>query len=264
MDMITFDKRDSGVAVITLNRPDVLNSMNPQLLDETRAAVRMARDDSDIGAVLITGAGRGFCAGADLTAGVKPPKAATTGDSVAHSMEIGFNPLIREIAELPKPVVCAVNGMTAGGGVGLALSGDIVFAAKSASFVQVFGPKLALVPDCGVTYFMPRLIGQARTRALAMSGDKLSAEQAADWGLIWACVEDDKLMDKALAYAEKLAKGPTEAFGDIKAVLDATFDNDLNAQLDLEKETQRRRGNHPNFAEGVTAFMEKRSPNFSR
>lgn len=264
MDMITFDTHDTGVAVITLNRPDVLNSMNPQLLDEVRTAIRRTRDDAAIGALVITGAGRGFCAGADLTAGFTPPASATVGDGVAHSMEIGFNPMIRELAELPKPVICAVNGMTAGGGVGLALSADIVFAARSASFVQVFGPKLALVPDCGVTYFMPRLIGQARTRALAMSGDKLSAEQAADWGLIWACVDDDKLMDEAMAYAEKLAAGPTEAFGDIKQILDASFDNDLNAQLDLEKETQRRRGNDPNFTEGVTAFMEKRAPNFSR
>ena len=111
---------------------------------------------------------------------------------------------------------------------------------------------------------MPRLIGMARTRALAMSGDKLSAEQAADWGLIWACVDDDKLMDEAMAYAEKLASGPTEAFGDIKAVLDASLDNDLAAQLDLEKETQRKRGNHPNFAEGVSAFLQKRAPNFVR
>lgn len=264
MDMITLDRHDTGVAVITLNRADVLNSMNPQLLVEMRAALRTVRDDAAMGALVITGAGRGFCAGADLAAGFEAPDAATVGDGVAHGMEIGFNPMIREIAEFPKPVICAVNGIAAGGGVGLALAGDIVFAAKSASFVQVFGPKLALVPDCGVTYFMPRLIGQARTRALAMSGDKLSAEQAADWGLIWACVEDDKLMDEAMAYAQKLAAGPTEAFADIKKVLDATYDNDLTAQLDLEKETQRRRGNHPNFVEGVSAFMQKRAPNFTR
>jgi len=264
METILFEKHDTGVAVITLNRPEVLNSMSPTLLDELRATIRQVRDDADIGALLLTGAGRGFCAGADLTAGFKPPANATIGDGVANSMEIGFNPAIRELAELPKPVICAVNGMTAGGGVGLALAGDVVFAAKSASFVQVFGPKLALVPDCGVTYFMPRLIGQARTRALAMSGDKLSAEQAAEWGLIWACVEDNRLMEEAMAYAEKLAQGPTEAFADIKMVLDASYDNDLNAQLDLEKETQRRRGNHPNFTEGVAAFVEKRSPNFSR
>jgi len=264
MDMITFKQHSTGVAVLTLNRPDVLNSMNPQLLDEARAALRMTRDDAAIGALVITGAGRGFCAGADLAAGFKGPDAASVGDGVAHGMEIGFNPLIREIAQLPKPVVCAVNGIAAGGGVGLALAGDVVFAARSASFVQVFGPKLALVPDCGVTYFMPRLIGQARTRALALSGDKLSAEQAADWGLIWACVDDAALMDDAMAYAEKLANGPTRAFGDIKQVLDASYDNDLAAQLDLEKETQRRRGNDPNFAEGVSAFMEKRTPHFSR
>ncbi len=264
MDMITLDRQDNGVAIITLNRPDVLNSMNPELLMEVRAALRISRDDENVGAVLITGAGRGFCAGADLATGFNAPEASTIGDGVAHGMEVGFNPMIREIAEFPKPVVCAVNGIAAGGGVGLALAGDVVFAAKSASFVQVFGPKLALVPDCGVTYFMPRLIGQARTRALAMSGDKLSAEQAADWGLIWACVDDDKLMDEAMAYAAKLAAGPTEAFGDIKKVLDASYDNDLTAQLDLEKETQRRRGNHPNFAEGVKAFMQKRAPKFIR
>lgn len=264
METITFDVRDDGVGVLTLNRPDVLNGMNQALLAEVRACLRKVRDDRDIGALVITGAGRAFCSGADLAAGGERLENLTVGDGVAHGMEVGFNPMIREIAELPKPVVCAVNGIAAGGGVGLALAGDVVFAAKSASFVQVFGPRLALVPDCGVTYFMPRLIGMARTRALAMTGDKLSAEQAAEWGLVWACVEDNRLMEEALAFAARLAKGPTAAFGDIKKVLDQTFDNDLAAQLDLEKEVQRQRGNDPNFAEGVTAFLQKREPNFAR
>ena len=264
MDTITFETRDDGVAVLTLNRPDVLNGMNQQLISEVRATLRKVRDDAAIGALIVTGAGRAFCSGADLAAGGERLDNFTVGDGVAHGMETGFNPMIRELAELPKPVICAVNGIAAGGGVGLALAGDVVFAAKSASFVQVFGPRLALVPDCGVTYFMPRLIGMARTRALAMSGDRLTAEKAAGWGLIWACVEDGALMDEALAFAARLAKGPTAAFGDIKQVLDASFDNDLASQLDLEKEVQRQRGNDPNFTEGVTAFLQKREPNFAR
>ncbi len=264
METITYEVRDDGVALLTLNRPDVLNGINQQLIKDVRQAVRKARDDENVGALLITGAGRAFCSGADLGAVAASEEGMSTGDGVAHGMEIGFNPMIREIAELPKPVICAVNGVTAGGGVGLALSGDVVFAAKSATFVQVFGPRLALVPDMGVTYFMPRLIGRARARALAFTGDKLTAEQAADWGLIWACVEDNKLMDDALEFAAKLAKGPTAAFGDIKMVLDKSYENDLAAQLELEKETQRRRGDHPNFIEGVTAFLKKREPNFTR
>ena len=264
MHTITFETRDDGVGVLTLNRPQVLNGMDAELIAEVRSTLRRVRDDTAIGGLIITGAGRAFCSGADLAARGERLENATVGDGVAHGMEIGFNPMIREIAELPKPVICAVNGIAAGGGVGLALAGDVVIAGKSASFVQVFGPRLALVPDCGVTYFMPRLIGMARTRALAMTGDRLGAEQAAAWGLIWACVEDDRLMDEALALASRLAKGPTAAFGDIKAVLDATFDNDLAAQLDLEKEVQRQRGNDPNFTEGVTAFLQKREPNFAR
>lgn len=264
METITYETREDGVAVLTLNRPDVLNGMNPQLIAEVRACVRQARDDAKVGALIITGAGRGFCSGADLAARGERPENATVGDGVAHGMETGFNPMIREIAELPKPVISAVNGIAAGGGVGLALAADIVIAARSASFVQVFGPRLALVPDCGVTYFMPRLIGMARTRALALTGERLPAETAADWGLIWSCVDDDKLMDEALALAARLAKGPTAAFGDIKKVLDATYRNDLAGQLDLEKEVQRRRGNDPNFTEGVTAFLQKREPSFTR
>ena len=167
-----------------------------------------------------------------------------------------------ELAKFPKPVVVAVNGVCAGGGVGLALAGDIVFAARSAYFVQVFGPKLGLVPDVGVTWYTPRLVGRARARALALLGDRLPAEKAAEWGLIWEAVDDDKLLETARATAARLAKGPRAGFAKIKEVLDASLDNTLEQQLDLERVTQGELGDDPDFREGVLAFLQKRDPVF--
>lgn len=254
-----------GVLTLTLNRPEALNALSKPLMESLRAALADAAADSAVRAVLITGAGRGFCAGADLMAqdGIGGARKVSPGQNISDSMTSHFNPLVRDIAHCPKPVIAAVNGVAAGGGVGLALAADIVVAGKSASFVQVFTPKLALVPDMGCTWFGPRLMGRARARALALLGDKLSAQEAERFGLIWACVEDAALMETANALAQRLAALPGRAVTRVKQALDAAFDNDLVAQLDLERRFQHELGDHPDFAEGVRAFAQKRAPNFS-
>jgi len=252
-----------GIAHLTLNRPQSLNSLNKGLIDDIRAALRALAKDGSVRALIVTGAGRGFCAGADLAgSGFDDGVQRSVGEGVSHSMEIGYNPLVRELSGFPKPVISAVNGIAAGGGVGLALCGDVVIAAKSASFVQVFGPRLGLVPDMGCTWFLPQLLGRARSRALALFGDRLPAEKAAEWGLIWAAVDDDKLMSEAQALAQRLAKGPALAFSEIKRVLDAASFNSLDEQLELERNVQRRLGDTDDFREGVTAFLSKREPKF--
>ena len=252
-----------GVATLTLNRPTSLNCLNKGLIDDVRTALRALRTDDNVKALIITGAGRGFCAGADLAnAGFNDGVARSVGEGISHSMEIGYNPLVRDITGFPKPVIVAVNGVAAGGGVGLALCGDIVLAAKSAYFVQVFGPKLGLVPDMGCTWLLPQLLGRARSRALALLGDRLPADKAADWGLIWAAVEDAQLIAEARALAQRLAKGPTLAFGKIKQVLDAAAENNLDEQLELERRTQHTLGDTEDFREGVTAFLTKREAQF--
>jgi 2-(1,2-epoxy-1,2-dihydrophenyl)acetyl-CoA isomerase len=252
------------VATLTLNRPQSLNSLNKGLIDDIRAALRALGRDDGVKALILTGAGRGFCAGADLASsefadGVQR----SVGEGISRSMEIGYNPLVRDLAGFAKPVIAAVNGVAAGGGVGLALACDIVVAAKSAIFVQVFGPRLGLVPDMGCTWFFPHLLGRARSRALALLGDRLPAEKAAEWGLIWADVADDQLMSEAQALAARLAKGPTNAFSGIKHALDAACTNTLDEQLELERRLQRRLGDTDDFREGVTAFLSKREPQFT-
>ncbi len=252
-----------GVATLTLNRPQSLNSLNKTLIDETRAALRALGRDKACRALLLTGAGRGFCAGADLAnAGFDDGVKRSPGEGVSHSMEIGYNPLVRDFAGFPKPTVVAVNGVCAGGGVGLALGGDVVVAGKSAYFVQVFGPKLGLVPDMGVTWFAPRLAGRARARGMALLGDRIPAEKAAAWGLIWEAVDDAALLDTAKGYATRLAAGPQLGFRRIKETLDASWRNTLDEQLELERVTQKELGDSPDFVEGVTAFLQKREPKF--
>jgi 2-(1,2-epoxy-1,2-dihydrophenyl)acetyl-CoA isomerase len=259
---ITVETADA-VATLTLNRPASLNSLNKGLIDDIRSALRALRNDDTVKALIVTGAGRGFCAGADLAnAGFNDGVTRSVGEGISHSMEIGYNPLVRDLTGLPKPVVVAVNGVAAGGGVGLALAGDIVLAARSTYFVQVFGPKLGLVPDMGCTWFFPHLLGRARSRALAILGDRLPAEKAAEWGLIWAAVDDAALMTEAHAIAQRLAKGPTLAFGEIKHALDAASENTLDEQLELERRTQHKLGDTQDFREGVTAFLTKREPEF--
>lgn len=253
---------NDGIALLTLNRPEVLNSINMELIAEFRAATAEAKADPEARVLVITGAGRGFCAGADLAAQGQRHAGMNVGEGVAHGMEVAFNPMMRELMEIGKPVIAAVNGTAAGGGVGLALAADIVIAAKSATFIQVFGPRLGLIPDLGTTWALPRLVGRARALALTLTGDRLPAETAAEWGMIWKCVADEALIDEAMALARKLAGGPTNAFGEIRKAIDISERHSFAEQLDYERKVQGRLGDHPNFVEGVTAFLQKREPKF--
>src|SRR6478609_5862200 len=198
--------RDAGVLSLTLNRPDKLNAFNPEMHKLLREALEQARDEAGVRAVLLTGSGRGFCAGQDLSERNVSAEAAPIDLSV--SLGSNYNPLVRRLRALPKPVVCAVNGVAAGAGANLALACDIVIAARSASFVQAFS-RIGLVPDCGGTWFLPRLIGTARARALMMLAEPLPADTAAEWGMIWRVVDDDRLMQEAQALTARLASGPT-------------------------------------------------------
>ena len=241
---------------ITLNRPDRLNALMPEMADAMIAALDDAQADESCRAVLLTGAGRGFCAGQDLTAIVDAGP-----DDIADLLD-SYHPVIEKIRELPLPVVAAVNGVAAGAGCNLALACDIVIAARSASFVQAFS-RIGLVPDCGGTWFLPRLVGTARARALMMLAEPVTADTAAEWGMIWRAVDDDRLMPEAQALTARLASGPTVALGLIKQALDESGDNDLAGQLDLERDLQVEAAETPDHAEGVRAFLEKRAPVFS-
>src|SRR6185295_1966938 len=251
--------RDSGVVSLTLNRPDKLNAFNPEMHKLLREALEKARDDAAVRAVLLTGSGRGFCAGQDLSERNVSADAAPIDLSV--SLGSNYNPLVRRLRALPKPVVCAVNGVAAGAGANIALACDIVLAARSASFVQSFS-KLGLVPDSGGTYFLPRLVGSARAMGLALLGERLSAEDAERWGLIWKAVDDDRLVGEATTIAQTLAAGPTKGYGLIKKAMQASAGNSLDSQLDLERDLQREAGFSEDYREGVAAFMQKRKPQF--
>ena len=252
---ILFDDR-SGYRVITLNRPERLNALTVGMADELMAALDAAEADKSCRAVILTGAGRGFCAGQDLTVIV-----GASADEISDLLD-HYNPLIRRLRALKLPVVCAVNGIAAGAGANLALACDIVLAANSASFIQAFA-RIGLIPDCAGTWFLPRLVGGARARALAMLADPLPAETAAEWGLIWQAVPDDRLMDEAHALAARLAGGPTAALALIKQALEDSAGNDLDTQLDLERDLQAVAAAMPDHAEGLRAFLEKRPPAFT-
>jgi 2-(1,2-epoxy-1,2-dihydrophenyl)acetyl-CoA isomerase len=248
-----------GVATLTLNRPDKLNAFNEVMHAELAHAFDRIEAAPAIRAVLLTGAGRGFCAGQDLGdrvmgEGDAPPDLGDTLDRL-------YNPQIRRICRLERPVVCAVNGVAAGAGANLAFNCDIVLAARSATFMEPFC-KLGLVPDAGGTYILPRLVGAIRARGLALLGEPLSAEQAEAWGLIWRVVDDERLMDEATALARHLATQPTKGLGLIKRALLASETNSLDAQLDLERDLQREAGRTEDYREGVAAFMEKRPARF--
>ena len=210
--------------------------------------------------MLLTGAGKGFCAGQDLG---DRNVAADQELDLGATIERCYNPLIRRLRALEKPVVCAVNGVAAGAGANLALACDIVLAARSARFIQAFC-RIGLVPDSGGTYFLPRLVGEARARALALTGEPVSAEQALAWGLIWQVVEDDRLQEEARALTQRLAAGPTRGLGLIKRALNASSRNDLDRQLDLERDLQREAGRTADYREGVAAFLAKRPARVSR
>jgi 2-(1,2-epoxy-1,2-dihydrophenyl)acetyl-CoA isomerase len=256
-DELLVEQRE-GWCILTLNRPDRLNAFNEALHRSLARALDGAEGNPQCRAILLTGAGRGFCAGQDLgdpvTSGATPDLGATIDEF--------YNPLIRRLRRLPKPVVCAVNGVAAGAGANIALACDLVLAARSANFIQAFA-KIGLVPDSGGTFFLPRMIGSARARGLALLGEPLAAEKAEDWGLIWKVVDDDKLRAEAEALTAYLAIQPTQALALIKQALEAASVNSLDKQLDLERDYQRFAGRTPDYAEGTRAFLEKRKPNFT-
>jgi len=250
---------NDGVAKLTLNRPDKLNSFNILMHEEIRAGLKTISKDSTIRCLLLTGSGRGFCAGQDLAdRDVTSDKEAV---DLGESIEQNYNPLVRRLKSLDKPVICAVNGVAAGAGANLALACDIVFAARSASFIQSFS-KIGLVPDSGGTWTLPRTVGHARAMALSMLAEKVSASQAEEWGMIWKCVDDDELMVVAEQQASFLATQPTQGLAYIKRAIHASTGNSLDQQLDLERDLQRLAGRSADFREGVDAFINKRKPVF--
>jgi 2-(1,2-epoxy-1,2-dihydrophenyl)acetyl-CoA isomerase len=255
--LVTTDIRD-GYRVLTLNNPERLNSFTVAMHTALMAELVAAEADTSCRAVVLTGAGRGFCAGQDLSDGVFTP-----GETPDLSVTIAtyYNPLIRKLRSLPMPVICAVNGVAAGAGANVAFACDIVIAARSAKFIQAFA-RLGLVPDAGGTWILPRLVGTARARALAMLAEPVPAELAEAWGMIWKAVDDTALMTEAHRLAAHFATQPTAGLALMKQALDASETNSLDKQLDLECDLQGKAGRTRDYTEGVTAFMEKRPPRF--
>jgi 2-(1,2-epoxy-1,2-dihydrophenyl)acetyl-CoA isomerase len=249
-------KVEAGVARLTLNRPDRLNSFTVQMHEEVADALG---GFGDARCLVLTGAGRGFCAGQDLNdRAVAPGQAVDLGESV----EQRYNPLIRKLVDLPMPVIARVNGVAAGAGANIALACDIVIAAKSAKFIQSFAA-IGLIPDSGGTWVLPRLVGQARALGLALTGEPLEAERAAAWGLIWKAVEDDQLDAEVDGLAARFAAGPTRGLARIKQMIRESWGQDLDAELDRQRDAMRELGFSDDYREGVAAFMEKRKPSFT-
>ncbi|MGD1848548.1 MAG: enoyl-CoA hydratase [Salibacteraceae bacterium] len=253
--IIQFEERD-GVGCITLNRPDVLNSFNRQMALETQHALDHCAARESIRAVYLTGEGRAFCAGQDLAEAIDPE-----GPELTKIVGEHYNPIIQKIRALEKPVVAGVNGVAAGAGANIALACDITYAANSAKFIQAFS-MIGLIPDSGGTFFLPRLVGMQRATALMMLGDRVSAEKAESWGMIYQAVDDEQLQETAFATAKKLAKMPTVGLGLTKRALNASMHHNLGQQLDLEEELQTIAGNTHDYNEGVNAFLDKRKPDF--
>ena len=260
---ILFEIAD-GIARLTLNRPDRLNSFNTAMHAEVRAALASLAPDSSGASrarvLVITGAGRGFCAGQDL--GDRAVAPAGTAADLGESIENNYKPLVLTLRNLPIPVIGAVNGVAAGAGANIALACDLVLATRSASFVQAFS-KLGLVPDSGGTWFLPRLVGTTRAMGLAFTGEKLSAEQAAQWGLIWRCVDDAEFTGAVDALARQLAAGPTRGLARTKQAIYESWSRSFEQQLDTERDYQRELGRTADYAEGVAAFTQKRAPWFT-
>jgi len=249
-------KLEAGVARLTLNRPDRLNSFTVQMHQEVADALTQL---GEARCLVLTGAGRGFCAGQDLSdRAVAPGEAVDLGESV----ELRYNPLIRTLVNLPMPVIARVNGVAAGAGASIALACDIVIAAKSAKFIQSFAA-IGLIPDSGGTWVLPRLVGQARALGLALTGEPLEAERAAEWGLIWKAVDDDQLDAEVDALAHRFATGPTRGLAKIKQMLRESWGQTLDAELDRQRDAMRELGFSDDYREGVAAFMEKRKPVFT-
>ena len=248
-----------GIARLTLNRPQRLNSFIVEMHEEVADALARVAADRSVRVLVLSGAGRAFCAGQDLADRSVAPGAAPP--DLGELIERWYAPLVLALRRLPIPVVCAVNGVAAGAGANIALACDIVIAARSASFLEAFC-KLGLVPDTGGTYFLPRLVGHARAMGLALLGDKIGAEQAMDWGLIWKCVDDERLAAETDALALQLASAPTLGLARTKQALQASGLNTLEQQLDLERDAMRELGRSADYREGVAAFTEKRAPRF--
>jgi 2-(1,2-epoxy-1,2-dihydrophenyl)acetyl-CoA isomerase len=257
-ETVLSDLRD-GVLTLTLNRPDKLNSFNEDMHLALRAQIERAHSEGSVHALLLTGAGRGFCAGQDL--GDRDPRKGGEKPDLGATLERFYNPTLRLIRSLEKPVICAVNGVAAGAGANIAFACDIVLAARSAKFIQAFS-KIGLIPDAGGSWSLTRILGEPRAKALAMLAEPLLAEQAANWGLIWKAVDDEALMPEAAAIAARLAAGPTVGLGLTKRLIQSASANSFEAHLDMERDCQRQAGQTDDYAEGVTAFLEKRPANF--
>lgn len=251
--------KQTGWVEITLNRPERLNAFNDEMHAALRAVMTDAANDSEVRAVLITGAGRGFCAGQDLEG--RDPRKMQSPPDLAETLTKMYNPLVKLIRAMEKPVICAVNGVAAGAGANIALACDIVLAGASAKFIQSF-VNVGLIPDAGGSWNLTHILGEARAKALAMTGEPLSAAMAQDWGLIWKAVPDDDLMTEARALAQKLAIGPTAGLAMTKQAIHAAGQNSFDQQLELEAEFQQICGRSYDYKEGVTAFLEKRPPIF--
>ena len=251
-----------GVATLTLNRPDKLNSLTGAMMLEMFSALGLAAQDKTVRAMVLTGSGRAFCAGQDLAdPSMSPKPGSDVPADIGDVVDTFYSPLVRRLRTMPMPVVCAVNGVAAGAGANIALACDIVIAVQTASFIQPFC-KLGLVPDAGGTWLLPQLVGRARAVGLALLGDKLSAAQAHEWGLIWKCVATDDFATEIKAIATTLAAGPTLGYVRTREAIDAAAISSLDAQLDLEASMQRELGNNQDYAEGVKAFIAKRPPVF--
>lgn len=247
---------ESGIARLTLNRPDRLNSFTVRMHEEVADALGKL-DGARV--LVLTGAGRGFCAGQDLADRAVAPGAAV---DLGESVEQRYNPLIRTLTSLPLPVIARVNGVAAGAGANIALACDIVIAGASAKFIQSFAA-IGLIPDSGGTWVLPRLVGQARALGLALTAEPLPAEQAAQWGLIWKAVADDRLDEEVNALAARFAGAPTRALARIKRMIRESWSHSLDEELDRQRDAMRELGHSDDYREGVAAFMEKRTPNFS-
>ncbi|MEM9634509.1 MAG: 2-(1,2-epoxy-1,2-dihydrophenyl)acetyl-CoA isomerase PaaG [Pseudomonadota bacterium] len=251
---------EDGVLRLTLNRPDKLNAFNEAMHHALRERLSEAESNLDIRAVLLTGSGRAFCAGQDLSD--RDMRSGGKAPDLGNTLETLYNPLVRQIRTLQMPVICAVNGVAAGAGANIALSCDIVIAAQSAKFIQAFS-RIGLVPDSGGTWFLPRLIGEARAKALAMTAEPLDANTASQWGLIWKSVPDGELQDEAMSLAKKMAGGPTTGLALTKQLIQEASDQALDEHLDAERDAQRQAGKTDDYREGVAAFLEKRPARFT-
>ena len=261
---LEYNTHDS-LAVIKLNRPDKLNALNETLLKELKTILDLLARDDSCRCVLLTGNGRGFCTGADISVvntDKDRGKRAGQGEASYQSLVQYFNPIIQCIYDMEKPVIAGVNGLAVGYGVSLALACDLVFAANSASFTQVFVPQLGLVPDGGATWMLPRLVGHARAMGMILTGQPIGAQQAKEWGMIWDCVADDQLQDTVFKLAYKLSQGPSMGISSMKLAMRHSDSNSLEKQLRLEAYLQKTCSASEDFAEGCLAFIEKRNPNF--